>query len=95
MPLKLTFAHADNGSATAQMVLGDAEAMTFDYVTLVKWLFEHQDETITADITDSYSDDQKTRIRDLLRKIEVAAKGSTDSERDTEGDSNEIPVGSA
>ena len=75
MSLRLTFGHSSDGNATTVMSIDGAEDFAFNYVTLVKWLFDNQGEAIEVDIADSYTDDQKTRIKELLLKIGEAAKG--------------------
>lgn len=75
MPVKLFFGHADNESATAKMAINDAEAVAFDYVELVKHLFDNPDDAVVAEIEESYNYDQQDRLLELVKKIEDTAKG--------------------
>ena len=79
MALKLEFGHATDGNATVKMKVDDLEPVNFDYVMLVKWLFENHDESISLEIADSYSPEQKMRIEELVKKIEITAKGDPSS----------------
>lgn len=74
MALNLEFGHATDGNATVKMKIDDLGVVDFDYVTLVKWLFENHDESISLEIADSYSPEQKKRIEELVQKIEMTAK---------------------
>lgn len=91
MSLKLTFAHALNGNATAVMSLDGADSVAFDYVTLVKWLFDNQGAVIEVNVAESYTDDQKKRIEELLQKIEDAAKSGNDELISTANDRKNVP----
>ena len=91
MSLRLTFEHAPNGNATAAMSLDGADSVAFDYVTLVKWLFDHQDAAIEVNVAESYTDDQKKRIEELLQKIEEAAKSGNAESASTANDREDIP----
>lgn len=74
MSIKLVFGHNDNGDATANMVIDDGERLDFDYVELVKHLYEQPDESLTVEIDDTYSTSQKKRLEDMVDKIGKAAK---------------------
>lgn len=92
MSLRLTFAHdATNGNATAAMSLDGADPVTFDYVTLVKWLFDNQDAAIEVNVAESYTDDQKKRIEELLQKIKEAAKSGNAEPVSMANDLEDIP----
>ena len=69
MSLRLTFAHAPNGNATAAMSLDGADPVAFDYVTLVKWLFDNQDAAIEVNVAESYTDDQKNVLKSCFRRL--------------------------
>mgnify|MGYP001229479189 CR=1 FL=1 len=92
MPLKLIFTHAENGSAVAQMAVDGAQPIPFNYVLLVKRLFDNPDEQLLYDADDSYTPNQKNRLGELVAKINSAAQGTSisqetpspeDSEEDT------------
>ena len=91
MSLRLTFEHAPNGNATAAMSLDVADPVAFDDVTLVKWLFDNQDAAIEVNVAESYTDDQKKRIEELLQKIEEAAKSVNAEPVSTANDREDIP----
>lgn len=91
MSLSLTFGHAPNGNATAAMSLDGADPVAFDYVTLVKWLFDNQDAAIEVNVAESYTDDQKKRIEELLQKIEEAAKSGNAEPAPTANNREDIP----
>lgn len=91
MSLRLTFEHAPNGNATAAMSLDEADPVAFDYVALVKWLFDNQDTVIEVNVAESYTDDQKKRIEELLQKIEEAAKSGNAEPASTANDREDIP----
>lgn len=92
MTVKLMFAHAENGGATARMSIGDATEEDFDYVALVKHLFDNPDDNVIAEIADSYNDEQKVRLQELVSKIETAAKGrEAKAQADTQSDLGDIP----
>lgn len=75
MSVNLIFGHKENGSATAKMVLDSAPSVDFDYVSLVKHLFDNPDDVVMADIDDSYTEEQIKRLTELIKKIEATAKG--------------------
>ena len=92
MPVKLMFAHAENGSATARMSIGNAAEQDFDYVVLVKHLFDNPDDNVIAQIADSYNDEQKERLQELVKKIEATAKGrDAKAQPDAHADLGDIP----
>lgn len=92
MTVKLMFAHAENGSATAKMAIGDAAEEDFDYVALVKHLFDNPDDNIITEIADSYNGEQKERLQELVSKIDAAAKGrEVKAQADTQTDLGDIP----
>lgn len=91
MSLSLTFAHASNGNATAAMSIDGAGSVAFDYVTLVKWLFDNQNTAIEVNVAESYTDDQKKRIEELIQKIEEAAKCGNAEPAPTANDLEDIP----
>lgn len=90
MSLRLTFAHAPNGNATAAMSLDGKYPVKFDYVELVKWLFDNQGATIEVNVAESYTDDQKKRIEELCQKIEEAAKSGNAEPVSTANDRKDI-----
>lgn len=91
MSLSLTFRHATNGNATATMSIDDAAPTAFDYVTLVKWLFDNQDTAIEVSVAESYTGDQKKRIEELLQKIKEAAMSGNAEPAPTTNDLEDIP----
>lgn len=92
MSVKLMFAHAENGSATARMTIGNATEEVFDYVVLVKHLFDNPDDNVIAQIAESYNDEQKERLQELVSKIEATAKSrNAKAQLDTQTDLDDIP----
>lgn len=74
MPLKLSFSHLENGNASAKMVFNDAKESEFDYVALVKYLFKRPNDDLLVDVDDTYTQDQKERLEELVNKIRSAAR---------------------
>ena len=74
MALRLAFGHSADGNATVKMETDALGMIDFDYVVLVKWLFENKDKSIDVEIADYYSPEQQTRIKEHIQKIEMAAK---------------------
>lgn len=72
--ITLYFAHAENGASTASMAIGDAPLGQFDYVDFVKHLFANPEENLRVQIEDSYSEEQKNKLQNMIEKIESAAK---------------------
>lgn len=81
MEMKLLFGHAENGSATAKIAIDDGAQEDFDYVKLVKLLFDNPEATVTAEVAESYNDAQKQRLNELVSKIVTTAKGKKDAEQ--------------
>lgn len=79
MELKLLFGRAENGSATAKMAIDGGIQEDFDYVKLVKLLFDNPEVTVAAEVTGSYNDAQKQRLNELVDKIMITAKGKADT----------------
>lgn len=75
MELQLLFGRAENGSATAKMAIDGGIQEDFDYVKLVKLLFDNPEATVATEVAESYNDAQKQRLNELVDKIMTTAKG--------------------
>lgn len=91
MPVKLLFGHAENGSATAKMVIDDSAVIDFDYVGLVKYLFDNPDASVLTEIEETYNEDQQARLRTLVSKIEETAKGRVNQSVEASAELEDIP----
>lgn len=95
MELQLLFGRAENGSATAKMAIDGGIQEDFDYVKLVKLLFDNPEATVAAEVAESYNDAQKQRLNELVDKIMTAAKGKADTAQTLAADDLEpedIPI---
>lgn len=91
MPVKLLFGHASNNSATAKMVIDDSAAVDFDYVDLVKYLFDNPNTEVLIEIEESYNEEQRARLRVLVNKIEETAKGRITQNAQASAELEDIP----
>lgn len=91
MELKLLFGHAENGSAIAKMAIDDGDPVDFDYVKLVKLLFDDPAITVTAEVAQSYNNAQKQRLNELVGKIVLTARGQA-NETQTDSMDKTAPV---
>lgn len=67
----------------------------FDYVKLVKLLFDNPEATVAAEVAKSYNDAQKQRLNELVDKIMATAKGKADAAQTLAADDLEpedIPI---
>lgn len=95
MELQLLFGRAENGSATAKMAIDGGIQEDFDYVKLVKLLFDNPEATVAAEVAKSYNDAQKQRLNELVDKIMATAKGKADAAQTLAADDLEpedIPI---
>ena len=79
MELRLLFGHAENGSAIAKMAIDGGIQEDFDYVKLVKLLFDNPEATVATEAAESYNDAQKQRLNELVDRIVSTAKGKADT----------------
>ena len=91
MPIKLLFGHAKNSSATAKMIIDDSAVIDFDYVGLVKYLFDNPDASVLTEIEDTYNEEQQARLRTLVSKIEETAKGRVNQSAEASAELEDIP----
>ena len=88
MSIKLFFGHGTNGNATAKMAIDSAEPIDFDYVALVKHLFDNPTAEIITDIETTYTEEQQER---LVTKIEDTAKGHVNQDEQLPSRIEDIP----
>ena len=90
MELQLLFGHAENGSATAEMAIDGGIKEDFDYVKLVKLLFDNPEATVVAEAAESYNSAQKQRLNELVDKIVSTAKGKADTAQALSADDSKL-----
>lgn len=91
MSIKLFFGHGTNGNATAKMAIDSAEPIDFDYVALVKHLFDNPTAKIITDIEATYTEEQQERLKTLVTKIEDTAKGHVNQDEQLPSRIEDIP----
>lgn len=76
MKIVLAFSHDKKDAARVCMSIDGGALEKFDYVAFVKVIFANSDAEIVPEVDSSYTEEQKTQLEGMVRRLEEKARGA-------------------